>query len=183
MAGRFSRLEFNEPERQRGREESPKVVGTPQASAGQYLAMAHQAYRWGRFENALQLYTRTLRENRQLHLHRPAVRQLAVEAHASTGRLRRGAGHLQRQGLGRSSGDIGGSRGAQLDKCSGYACRVGDVGVGDAPGLTVGAAGLQRQPHRRAGQRQRALLQHGLAGHEQGDAAAGGAHVAPVQRG
>ena len=62
MPGRFANLEFRE-EPQNGR----VVFGTqPTAAydAREYLTQAHDAYRWGRFETALRLYTRCLEHER-----------------------------------------------------------------------------------------------------------------------
>jgi len=62
MPGRFSHLEFDDNRR---RKEQPRQAGVAQPSAAQYLTMADEEYRWGRFEPALQLYTRCLEEDRR----------------------------------------------------------------------------------------------------------------------
>ena len=49
--------------------------------------------------------TRALGEDGHLRLHRPAIGQAAVEAHALAAGLRRRAGHLQRQRLDGPGGD------------------------------------------------------------------------------
>jgi tetratricopeptide (TPR) repeat protein len=61
--GRFSRLEFGERRTQAPVEET---VGTPIRTPHWNLGLADEAYRWGRFEPALQLYTRALQGNRGL---------------------------------------------------------------------------------------------------------------------
>src|ERR1043166_7580338 len=64
MGSRFSHLEFNrEEDRDRQR---PQAVGTPEASAQQYLDNAREAYHWGDFESALRLHTKCLKENRTI---------------------------------------------------------------------------------------------------------------------
>lgn len=63
MAGRFANLEFDEnadPSRQKS---APKVK---EFDADTYLAQANEQYRWGRFEQALRLYTRSLERSRMM---------------------------------------------------------------------------------------------------------------------
>ncbi len=62
MTGRFGHLEFEDkkPAQQAQR------TGVPIPSADQYLRMADEEYRWGRFERALQLYTKCLEEDRRM---------------------------------------------------------------------------------------------------------------------
>ena len=59
MPGRFSHLEFDE-ERRRSQEQSDLK---PMPSARTYLGEAQEAHHVGRFEHALRLYTRCLRED------------------------------------------------------------------------------------------------------------------------
>jgi len=60
MSGRFSHLEFDEGRRRK----EARQAGAPQPSAENFLALADEEYRWGRFERALQLFTRCLEEDR-----------------------------------------------------------------------------------------------------------------------
>ncbi|RME40227.1 MAG: hypothetical protein D6788_03830 [Planctomycetota bacterium] len=64
MAGRFARLEFEE-ERER---HTQGVSHAAREGVGErnYLAEADECFRWGRFEEALRLYTRALNEDRML---------------------------------------------------------------------------------------------------------------------
>jgi tetratricopeptide (TPR) repeat protein len=60
MTGRFSHLEFNEGRRRR----EAQQTGAAQPSAENFLGLADEEYRWGRFERALQFFTRCLGEDR-----------------------------------------------------------------------------------------------------------------------
>jgi tetratricopeptide (TPR) repeat protein len=62
MPGRFANLEFNE-HRQAGVEEVRLCSATDNLAA-RYHAQAADAHRWGRFEEALRLFTRALGEDR-----------------------------------------------------------------------------------------------------------------------
>ncbi|MHC5002530.1 MAG: hypothetical protein ACYTJ0_05345 [Planctomycetota bacterium] len=65
MPGRFSRLEFDhEHGRERAEEHRALEEGTPVRTAGHYAELAEHACRRGRFESALQHYTRCVREDR-----------------------------------------------------------------------------------------------------------------------
>lgn len=67
MAGRFTRLEINEEEGHRSRiDADAQVAGVPVRTPGHDLHLAHESYRRGRFEPALQLYTRALQGDRAL---------------------------------------------------------------------------------------------------------------------
>lgn len=63
MTGRFSRLEFGDREESHERSR-PLDLGTPVRTADHFAAQALEAHQHGRFETALQLYTRALREDR-----------------------------------------------------------------------------------------------------------------------
>jgi tetratricopeptide (TPR) repeat protein len=62
MNGRFSRLELGGQARQAHTEDT--TAGTPIRSAEHHVRLATDAYQHGRFESALQLYTRALHDNR-----------------------------------------------------------------------------------------------------------------------
>ncbi len=62
MAGRFANLEFNDEHH--GHLESSETLGSTERTASDLLADADDEYRWGRFETALRLYTRSLHEDR-----------------------------------------------------------------------------------------------------------------------
>ncbi|MFA6135154.1 MAG: hypothetical protein WC869_14165 [Phycisphaerae bacterium] len=62
MPGRFSHLEFDDNRRRQERQRPP---GVEQPSAAQYLQLADDEQHWGRFEPALQFYTKCLEENRR----------------------------------------------------------------------------------------------------------------------
>jgi tetratricopeptide (TPR) repeat protein len=66
MSGRFSRLEVQQPQQQpEARQQTPaNELGVAIRSAADDLHHAEQAVRTGRFEPALQLYTRALRDDR-----------------------------------------------------------------------------------------------------------------------
>ena len=66
MSGRFSRLEVQQPQQQpETRQQTPaNELGVAIRSAADDLHLAEQAVRTGRFEPALQLYTRALRDDR-----------------------------------------------------------------------------------------------------------------------
>jgi tetratricopeptide (TPR) repeat protein len=67
MAGRFTRLEMSGDERQESRtEQAERVGGVPVRTAQHDLQEAHGAYMSGRFEPALQMYTRALQADRAL---------------------------------------------------------------------------------------------------------------------
>jgi len=57
MAGRFANLEFDDHEGQASRKATPVAK---KYDADAYLTQANEEYRWGRFEQALRLYTRSL---------------------------------------------------------------------------------------------------------------------------
>ena len=61
MPGRFSNLEF-EDERQS--QSASHEQALQKAAHRDYLTEADELYRWGKFEEALRLYTRTLKEDR-----------------------------------------------------------------------------------------------------------------------
>jgi tetratricopeptide (TPR) repeat protein len=62
MPGRFANLEFNDENRQN--DLSLETKRSDQHDERAYLAQAIEAAHWGRFENALRLYTRCLESNR-----------------------------------------------------------------------------------------------------------------------
>jgi hypothetical protein len=57
MPGRFANLEFDDSEKRVTKE---STVVEKKYDADTYLAQANGEYRWGRFEQALRLYTRAL---------------------------------------------------------------------------------------------------------------------------
>ena len=63
MPGRFANLEFDD-----GESQSAKTAAgeSKKYDADTYLAQAHEEFRWGRFERALQLYTRSLERSRTM---------------------------------------------------------------------------------------------------------------------
>jgi tetratricopeptide (TPR) repeat protein len=64
MPGRFSNLEFHQPRRAAAEQ---ATSATQEADPAKHnRQQADDAYRWGRFEDALRLYTRALKENRHL---------------------------------------------------------------------------------------------------------------------
>lgn len=65
MSGRFAKLEVREQAREQAAEPEP-LLGTPVRTPQHDLTLAVEAWRAGRFENALQLYTRALRGDRAL---------------------------------------------------------------------------------------------------------------------
>ncbi len=66
MSERFKRLEIRQRQRDHTAEQLGQLAGTPPRTADHYLQLAVEAYRIGRFEPALQMYTRALREDRGL---------------------------------------------------------------------------------------------------------------------
>lgn len=66
MAGRFTRLEFSDEGRQRDEHQPQSLEGTPVRDAQHFFALATEACLLGRFETALQMYTRSVREDRTL---------------------------------------------------------------------------------------------------------------------
>jgi tetratricopeptide (TPR) repeat protein len=62
MPGRFSNLEFEEEHNES--HEALAGLQSRRKDAGDFLAQAEAEYRWGRFEEALRLYTRALQEDR-----------------------------------------------------------------------------------------------------------------------
>jgi len=67
MAGRFTRLEFDE-DGQRGQthEQRRALEGTPRRDAQHYAALALESHQLGHFEQALQMFTRAVREERSM---------------------------------------------------------------------------------------------------------------------
>ena len=63
MPGRFTNLEFDDNARQE-LDVTPEVRGGLTRDEHHYLASADEEYRWGRFEKALQMYTRCLERDR-----------------------------------------------------------------------------------------------------------------------
>src|SRR5215510_6228954 len=66
MPGRFTRLEFDEEGRKRESELPQSVEGTPPRDAQHYASLAVEAAQLGRFETALQMYTRCVRDDRTM---------------------------------------------------------------------------------------------------------------------
>ena len=68
MPGRFANLEFDDRQRHAEQREleSRSQQYTREDAAASLLAQANDGYHWGRFESALRLYTRALREDRTL---------------------------------------------------------------------------------------------------------------------
>ena len=66
MPGRFTRLEFDEHERARDAKHLQSLEGTPLRDAQHYSTLAVESAQLGRFENALQMYTRCVREDRTM---------------------------------------------------------------------------------------------------------------------
>ncbi len=66
MAGRFSNLELTPAASEAVVAQAPVVKGEPVRTAADHFEAAEQAYRRGRFEPALRMYTRALGENRAL---------------------------------------------------------------------------------------------------------------------
>lgn len=64
MNGRFSKLEVDKHAETRAAPAA--IAGTPVRTPGHDMALADEAFRAGSFEQALQLYTRALREDRSL---------------------------------------------------------------------------------------------------------------------
>ncbi|HKQ48038.1 MAG TPA: hypothetical protein VJZ71_08220 [Phycisphaerae bacterium] len=63
MPGRFANLEFDDGEK---RVTKDSAVATKKYDADTYLAQANEEYRWGQFEQALRLYTRSLERSRTM---------------------------------------------------------------------------------------------------------------------
>ncbi len=62
MPGRFSNLEFEEERRES--QESRAELQSQAKDSSDFLAQARAEYRWGKFDAALRLYTRALKEDR-----------------------------------------------------------------------------------------------------------------------
>ena len=66
MTERFRRLEIRQPEHDPAAEQQARTSGTEVRTAQGDLQLAVESYRLGRFETALHMYTRALREDRGL---------------------------------------------------------------------------------------------------------------------
>ena len=109
-------------------------------------------------------------EDGHLHLHRPAVGQRGPRsARARWPACGVAPGTCSGRASAARPAMLAAAEARKLAQRRADARRVGHVGMGNAPGLAAGTARLQRQAHRRTGQRQLRSCSRRLAGHEQGD--------------